>query len=212
MGVTPKNPVEPPVLLTDPAIRVFEGALFRIHAPLPSHPHPAAWNDFRFTGPLSSMRWDPHPPGQPQRHGVGVMYAATDSDTAFAEVFQRRRHLDLTADRSLTIWRHTGERSLRLLDLTSDWPIHNGASASLASAPKRVTRNWAHAIHRQYGAAVDGLFTTSTMTGSPVVVLFATASGRLPAHPLFSRPLTHSAVGALARDAADRFGWPITGR
>ena len=95
----------------------YSRPMFRIHRVTGAHP--MQWDTFRQFGPLSASRWDPHPPPRDQRPGFGVIYTATDYITAFAEVFQRHRKIDLTADdRSLSGWAAT--RPLQLLDLTGN--------------------------------------------------------------------------------------------
>jgi hypothetical protein len=167
-----------------------------------------AWNGLREFGPLPRFRWEPHPLPVQNHPGVGVSHTAADYVTAFAEVFQERRAITVTGQLVLTAWMPS--RTLELLDLTgNNWALHHGASASLPGAPKSTCRNWAQTICAELGSQIDGLCVPSTVTGEPVVVLFARAATAFPVAPGFSRPLTHVAVEDLALKAADTLRWPI---
>lgn len=203
-----KNPQQPPLPLTlQPGeVRLCRDPLFRIHSTAGAHP--MQWNDLREFGPMASMRWDPQPSPAGVHPGVGVAYVGTDVTTAFAEVFQSRRAINLTPHRALSAW--IPERHLRLLDLTGLWPIKHGASASLHAAPKSTCRNWARSIHEQLGEQIDGLYAPSTMTLTPMVVLYSGSATAFPVAPSFSRPLSHGAVRMLAIRAASALGWPVS--
>lgn len=205
-----KNPRTPPsqLVIHDDDIFVHDttSPLFRIHTV--QGQHPMAWNGLRTYGPLSQMRWDPHPLPVGAHSGVGVAYCATDPTTAFAEVFQSRRMIRISSAQALSAW--FPSRDLRLLDLTGLWGARNSASASLHAAPKSTCRAWAQAIHTQFAEyALDGLYAPSTMTLKPLTVLFSTAQSAFPAAPHFSELLTHSAVRAIAHRAARTLRWPI---
>lgn len=212
-----KAPRKPPQSLRLGAgdVSVWSGPLWRIHRV--AGRHVSAWNELRAFGPISSSRWDPHP--LPQQHHTaggspfpglapGVSYAASTSDTAFAEVFQAHRIIDLSPDLALTGWEPTS--GLELLDLAhGDFAIRNQASYALTSAPRSTCQAWARAIWEQHGNAISGLLVPSTMTGDPVIVLFPMARGHFPAAPAFSRPLDHVDVARLALAAGRRFAWPM---
>lgn len=208
----PKNPRSPQILLTLPLGTVYRhtGALWRIHTT--SGPHPAAWNDLRWTGPIRSQRWDPHngPLGAPST--VGVSYAASSYVTCFTEVFQKSRTITLTSSRALSGW--FPSRPLELLNLTGgegsgDWAVRHGASASLPQAPKSTCRAWAAAVHDQLGDRIDGLWVPSAVLGDPAVVLFTRAASAFPAAPSFSRTLEQDDVRVLAVKVHSRLGWPV---
>lgn len=207
--MSPKNPRTPPsqllTLTTDIISLPVTTPLIRIHT-IRGH-HPMAWNGFREHGPLSTMRWDPHPAPVGAHPGWGVAYCATDATTAFAEVFQSRRRIRVTSDQAFTAWFPT--RPLRLLDLSKNWATRNGASASLHAAPRATCRAWAHQIHTQLTEAIDGLLAPSTMTLEPNVVLFDTARTAFPAAPHFSHTLAHPAVRVIAARAAHDLRWPL---
>lgn len=202
-----KNPRLPsaPLTLRPDDIRLWRDAAFRIHSTMGEHP--MQWNQLRDFGPLGGMRWDPQPFPRQEHPGAGVAYVGTDVTTAFAEVFQSRRAIHLSDTQTLSGWIPT--RELRLLDLTGLWPVRNGASASLHAAPRSTCRGWAREIHRQLGEQIDGLYAPSTMTLTPMVVLYGASMDAFPVAPEFSRPLSHTAVQMLALRASSMLGWPI---
>ncbi|MEZ5098103.1 MAG: RES domain-containing protein [Nocardioides sp.] len=154
----------------------------------------------------AGLRWEPQPPPPADHPGNGVLYAATDTTTAFAEVFQARRALTLSPARLLSGWQPT--RPLRLLDLTGGWAIRQGASASLHAAPRSTCRAWARAIRAEL-PDLDGLYPPSTWTLRPMVVLFAPAGSAFPAGPSFSREIDDPLLSRYVVTAADELGWPI---
>ena len=124
----PKAPRTPPHELTRDAGDLVEytGVLWRVHRTVGLHVLP--WNLFRTYGPLTSMRWDPHPGEHPAAGTGGVLYAAGDIATCLAEVYQTTRLVDTGSGApALTAW--TPLRALRLLDLTGTWALRNTASA-----------------------------------------------------------------------------------
>jgi hypothetical protein len=173
-------------------------AVWRVHPT--AGPYVTPWDRLRFVGPTTS-RFDPQPPplGRSDR---GVTYASLDVATVLAEAFQSTRVVDVHRRAPyLTGW--PPARTLTLLDLTGTWPIRNGASHLLTTGPKAVCRAWARAIDEQW-PDLDGLWTVSTMTGRPTVVLFTAAADAFPRRPAFSRPLSTPALqGALAQAAAE---------
>jgi len=140
--------------------------------------HPTTWREFRFDGPLPLARFDHHIAGERR----GVLYAARELDTCVAEVFQDSRVVDrAAADRCVAGFRLT--RSVRLLDLTSDWPTRAGASQALASGPRPRAQAWARAIHAAY-PNIEGIWYPSSMHGGhPALVLFERADTALPPAP-----------------------------
>lgn len=186
-------------------IRTFgtDEVLWRIYRS--AGPHALGWDELRHWGPAPSMRWDPHEPPAGHDADAGVMYAAGDATTALGEVFQGTRRI-ARSEGGATIVAWEPSRALQLLDLTSNWPVLNGASASMMMSDKRSTQAWARRIHIVMGADVDGLFAQSAITNRPVVTLFQRAE-RLPAfparprfHALLSDPIAASLVDIGARD------------
>lgn len=151
--------------------------------------HALRWDQLRHFGPVADQRWDPHasPPGDDP--DAGVIYAATQPKTAFAEVYQEFRDITRSeGSATLVAWEPT--RDLTLLNLTSDWPVQNYAAASMMmSDDKSNTPAWARAIHLQLGGDIDGLYAVSSLTFEPVVTLFIRTELQ-PAFP--SRPSFHA--------------------
>ena len=149
-------------------------------------PHPTTWRQFRFDGPLPGARFDHHLAGDRR----GVLYGGRDLVTCVAEVFQGSRLVDrYAADRCLAAFALT--RSVRLLDLTRDWPTRAGASQALASGPRPRGRAWARAIYEAY-PSIEGIWYPSSMHGGhPALVLFDRAETALPSAPELDVPLSH---------------------
>lgn len=135
------------------------------------------------------------------------MYAGTDIATAVAEVFQATRRVDVvTGAPRLTAF--TPVRDLALLDLTGTWPIRNGAASALMSAPRSTCRGWARAICRTW-PDLDGLHTTSTMTGAATIVLFRPGCTAIGAAPDLSLQLTEPRVWVQLLATADQLGYAM---
>jgi hypothetical protein len=163
---------------------------------------PSTWNDFRYSGPIASARFDHHVPGEHR----GVLYGATSLATCVAEVFQGTRLVDRSADdRCLTAFRTT--RPVRLLDITGDWPTRAGASQAIASGPRNRAQAWARAIYDAY-PTLEGVWYPSSMHGGhPAVVLFERAADALPADPDLDVPLTHPGLLPDLTRAANALGY-----
>lgn len=177
-------------------------ALARIHRT--GGEHPSQWRQFRTIGPISSARFDPHPPtadGRPVRApGFGVLYAGLSLRTAIAEAFQATRVVDRrTAAPWLAVFRPT--RTLRLLDLAGTWPTRAGASQAISSGPRDRARAWAREIFAAYDD-IDGLWYRSSMdSGAPAVCLWERAADSVPAQPWVHLPLDAPALALpVARD------------
>lgn len=205
-----KVPAVPPSPLSlDPArhLRSFDGPLWRLFGTIGAHPQ--LWDQLRHFGPLNTMRFDPHPAPKQHHPDVGVMYTASRSTTALAEVFQRTRVINRSA-RGMTLasWRPT--RTLTLLDLTSNWPVVNSASAAIMMAAKRNTRAWAHAIHAQFRSTVDGLYHFSSIDSQPMVTLFTRAEDSFPAFPAFLGRLDAPNCNLIVAEAHLRLGYDVS--
>lgn len=137
------------------------------------------------------------------------MYAASDPQTALAEVFQVHRLIRITGHMALAGWEPT--RSLKLLDLTSNWPLRNGAGRALLSAPRSTCRAWARAIEAQAPRDLDGLLTDSTLTGadSSVLVLWERAGTAFPTAPAMWMSLDSPALAGLVLATAEATGYGI---
>lgn len=187
MSQHPKRPRTPPrpVTVGPEDVLPFAGALWRVHRT--SGTHVLGWDTLRGWGPAANCRWDPHPEPAGHHPGHGVLYAAIDLATAVVETFQATRLIDPnTGTPRATSW--TPNRPLRLLNLTDDWALRNGASAALTTAPHSTCRAWARAI-RDASPDLDGLYSPSTLTGRANITLWAPASATFPALPDFSEAL-----------------------
>lgn len=213
-----KNPRRPPTPLTaEPTDFItYIQQLWRIHRLTGRYRQ--TWSEMRTVGPLDQMRWDPHAESSglsgPTSPGGAraVCYAAPDVLTAFGEVFHGRRRIRLSEHHGLVSWAPV--RPLRLLDLvppasrtTVSWSLRNGASASLDSAVKPTCRAWAREIANTWPDDLDGLYVRSTVTGRPMVVLFAPAADSFPAYPAFSRGLNDPVVAAIAASVSGALRW-----
>lgn len=198
----PTRPSRPPGPLTrlDDDVLDEQPTLWRIHRTVGEHV--LSWSALRHWGPADTMRFDPHPP-PPQVHpNVGVTYAALDVATAVTETFQQQRVIDPAGGRpKATSWKPT--RRLRLLNLTDDWALRNGASHSLASGPRSTCRTWARAIAQTW-PDLDGLWSQSTLTGRTNVTLWAPAADAFPSTPDFSEHLEAAPMWAVLRQITRR--------
>lgn len=209
MTAKPKIPLPPATFILDEAahIRHHGDFLFRVYATAGDHPQ--EWGELREFGPIPGMRFDPHPSPTDDHPGFGVMYTALDHITALAEVYQEERVIDRDVrGNALVIWELT--RELELLDLTDYWPVRNKGAAAMQMGDKENTPAWAHAIQKQFGDRVDGLYHRSSVTGHPMITLFERSRSSFPDRPDFNEPLTNAACDELILDACDRLGYAST--
>lgn len=179
--------------------------LWRVHAT--EGEHPSAWNEMRTWGPAPGCRFDPHEP-PPRVQDEKVLYAAYDVPTALAEVYQQHRRIVRDAGAPY-LTGFTVSRTLRLLNLTGNWPLRIGAAHSInADVDKAKTRAWARALRLAFSDA-DGLLSVSSMTGRRTVTLFAPAEDALPDQPAFSEPLGSAALASRLRAAAYTIGYTV---
>lgn len=192
-----KVPATPPAPLSldrDHHIKEFQGPLWRIFRTAGAHA--VTWDELRHFGPLPDMRFDPHPLPLDHYPDVAVMYTATQSYTAIGEVYQEERMIYRSSGgATIAAWRPA--RPLELLDLTTNWPVLNGAAASMMMDDKRHTQVWARAIAEQFDSAIDGLYHQSSINNEPLITLFSRTE-QLPAFP--ARPLFHALLSDPAAD------------
>lgn len=201
----PPNPLD--VDFTSKQVKTFRETLWRIF--VTTGDHALAWNELRHYGPLDDMRFDPHPLPK-DRHDVGVLYSSTSPETAFAEVFQDTRIID-RADKGRTLVSWTPTRDLMLLDLTTNFPVRNGAAAAMMMDDKRHTQNWARGIYEQLGTKVDGLWHLSSITSEPMVTLFSRTEvhAAFPIHPDTRAALADAAADVDVEIAADYLNYGV---
>lgn len=181
-------------------------ALWRVHDTASVHAVP--WNKLRHYGPVLSCRWDPHPDPPGEHPDVGVTYLAADVPTALAERFQQHRRVINTRRGVPYLTGFRLARPVTLLNLTDTWPLRAGASHVLNTGRRDITREWARKIVNDY-PHLDGLWSTSSMSGRPCVTLFTPAADALPAAPLFSEPLTHPGLATYLAEAAVSIGYRV---
>lgn len=203
-----KVPATPPAaFVVDPGhIRTFEGSLWRVFRT--EGAHALGWNELRQYGPVPGMRFDPHPPPAGRHPGVGVMYTSTRPVTAIGEAYQATRVIDRRMG-GATIASWVPSRPLVLLDLTSNWPVLNGAAAAMMMDDKASTQAWARAIFERHGDVLDGLYHQSAINAEPLVTLFSRAE-RVPAFPArvrFSARLSDATADEIVAQAVRRLGY-----
>ncbi|MGQ0628863.1 MAG: RES family NAD+ phosphorylase [Phycisphaerales bacterium] len=168
--------------------------------------YPGVWNRVRNYGPTSA-RFDHHLP-PPRIQERGVLYAAEDATTCFAEVFQESRTIDRwRGDPWLVCFALT--RPITLLDLTGTWPTRAGASMAINSGPRPRARRWSQTIYQAY-TSVEGLYYASSMNANrPAVLLYERAADALPNRPIFHRALADAALTPAVVRAAERFDYAV---
>lgn len=198
-----REPPSPLPSLASGDVTNFGGRLWRIMRT--GGPHALPWHQLRAWGPVQHSRWDPHREPPAPQSDRAVLYTALDIRTAVAEAFQHDRFLDVHSGDPFLVG-FTPARPLKLLDLSGSWLLRCGSTASQVSAPRRACRAWARAIADQY-PHLDGLWVASTMTSTPVVVLYPPAREALPEAPDFSRPLATGATRLVVHAAATEIGY-----
>jgi len=206
--MVPKVPATPPAKFTlnTEHVRTFQDPLWRVFRT--EGPHALAWNELRHYGPAKGMRFDPQPPPAQIYPDIGVMYAATRSFTALGEVFQATRVIDRSMG-GATIAAWVPSRSLDLLDLTSNWPVLNGAAAAMMMGSKANTQAWARAIHEQYGDGIDGLYHQSSINNEPMITLFSGTEhvSAFPTRVSFSALLSDTTADEIVAQATKKLGY-----
>lgn len=203
-----KVPATPPAAFVFDAAhrRRFQSALWRVFRT--EGAHALAWNELRRYGPVPGMRFDPHPPPTGMHADSGVMYAATSPHTALGEVYQATRLIDRSVG-GATIVAWVPSRPLVLLDLTTNWPVLNGAAASMMMDDKHTTQAWARAIDERHGKDFDGLYHRSSINNEPLVTLFRRARqvASFPPRVSFSALLSDTLADELVAQAKKRLGY-----
>lgn len=185
-------------------VDLTDTVLWRIHRT--SGIHVVAWNRLRYWGPSAAGRFDPQS-DPPRVQDTGVSYVALDIPTALAEAIQATRVINLRRKTPyVTGWRPS--RTLRLLDLTGEWPLRNGASYSISTGRRDYCRSWARSILAAR-PNLDGLRHHSAMTGRHIVTLFTSASDSFADRPLLSLPLDHPGLRSSLSTAAVQIGYRI---
>lgn len=166
--------------------------------------HATTWNAFRTYGPTAA-RFDHHT--RPRREQArAIYYAARSGRTCLAEVFQRTRVIDVSADApAIAAFRLL--RSVRLLDLRGLWPTQAGASQALSSGAHPRARAWSRVIWSVHTGA-DGLWYSSAMDGgAPAVALYERSKDAVPTVPVFSAALAEPGLRVMLARAATQLNY-----
>ncbi len=176
-------------------------------------PHPLAWNEFRYFGPLNS-RWDHHAPnarGEPVAQERGIYYAAADARTCLAEVFQATRRIDRAFEAPWLVVFKTVQ-PLRVLDLTGDFATRMGASMAIHSGNRARARGWARDLYDAFPALQGILYAASMQGGAAALALNERALRQLPlfpSHPEFHRALADDVLLDPLKIAARALGYAL---
>ena len=213
----PKFP-EPPSVdalrVITPAVKTLSAGTCLARIYYTTGAYPAAWNEFRFTGPVDA-RWDHHeetagdesPASSVSR---GILYAALHIDTCVAEVFQRTRRIDRARNAPwLAVFALA--RPLQLLDLSEVFPTRVGASMAINSGSHARARRWAREFYLAY-ADLHGLYYGSSMhANAPAVAMNERSAklGALPEYPLFNRALIDDGMSHVLKHCARRLGYAL---
>lgn len=168
--------------------------------------YPTNWNTFRYFGPLS--RFDHQVADEQKRPTLqerGILYAAGDIPTAFAETFQHnRRHVNRHRNQP---WLASFQfnSTLLLLNLTDTFCIRVGASMKLVSGPFTYSQNWARGFYETY-PHIQGIYYFSSLTNRPTIALFERAdnaglfSNTTVLHRALADPLMFRAITSIVSE------------
>lgn len=210
-------PAPPPTLppLEPGDVLAWTGPILRIYSA--SGPYGVSWSTFRSFGPVTSSRFDHHPPPPATHPTRAVLYGSAawaDADgqvtdpfeVAVLERFRSSGVIDRTTDGPrFVLW--TPTRPLRLLELTdSTWVARAGGNAALVSGVRGTARLWSRAIHRAY-AGVDGLlWSSSVLPPGRSLVLYERARDAVPSAPDSDRALAERFLQPALARIAGRYG------
>lgn len=212
MAKLPQEPDLDRLLAIKPSIKILDPnqVFHRIYKR--GSDFPTSWNTFRYFGPLS--RFDHQLVNEQQRPVLqtrGILYAASDIPTAFAESFQyNRRHVNRNRDQPwLASFRF--DSALQLLDLTDTFVVRAGASMKLTSGPFTYSQNWARGFYEAY-PSIQGIYYFSSLTNRPTIALFERADdGHLFSkatllHRALADPLMFTAIASVV----DEIGYGLS--
>jgi hypothetical protein len=195
-----------------PAPSIIAGGITLARVYFSRGPHPRAWNQLRYFGPLNS-RWDHHAPNvtcSPRTQARGIYYTARDAKTCLAEVFQATRRIDRVFQAPWLVMFET-IATLKLLDLTGDFATRMGASMAIHSGSRRRARGWAQDLYEAYPQVHGILYAPSMRGGAPAMALNerALTAPLFPAHPLFHRALADDVMVDTLKHAARELGYAL---
>lgn len=208
----PKVPRRPSLSLLeslDPEVRIIGPGtvLWRVY--FRGGHHPSNWGEFRTVGPVDA-RFDHHLGAERTAQNRGVLYAAIDSVTCFAEAFQQRRVINRW-DRQPWLAGFEIAVPVPLLDLTGAFPTRAGASMGLMTGPRSVSREWARAFYVSYPQTCGLHYPSPMYANKPAAVLTdrAQALDALPPQPSFHRALGDPAILDFLKNAARTLGFAL---
>lgn len=137
-----------------------------------------------------------------------MLYAAANTATCIAEVFQETRVID-TNDRDPWLVGFETLADLTLLDLTGTWATAAGTSMAISTSLRARARRWSQAIYEAY-PLVQGLWYCSSMNANqPAIALYERGQAALPGAPIFHRTLADPILLAPLRSAAYDLGYRL---
>lgn len=208
MAKLPRPRLPLPVITASDLTAVDEGtAIWRVYRTAGSHP--AAWDTFRFYGPVAVGRFDHQVPPTHDDTDRGILYGALEGYTAVVEAFQDGRVIDRFRD-SPWLVAFELERNLLALELRGSWPTMAGASQAIASGRRDVAQAWSREIFDAY-PDVQGLLYSSAMAGGGAtnIALYERAETKLPAMPLLHVPLAHPGLESDLNRIAAKYGYGL---
>lgn len=132
-------------------------------------PSRGPWKAQRFYGPLSSARFDHHPPPPGEHPTRSVWYASRSLRGAVAEAFGKLGFVDRDGSRSVVVARVV--RPIRLLDLVGVAVRKLGLTQEIASTTEYLLcQAWSRAVYDRY-PIVQGIRWRGREIGSINVVL-----------------------------------------
>ena len=212
MAKFPNSPGVEALAKLDPATSILAAGTTLARVYFSRGPHPRAWNQLRYFGPLNS-RWDHHVPdvfGNPRAQARGIYYAARDAKTCLAEVFQSTRRIDRVYRAP---WLAVFEllSAVTLLDLTENFATRMGAPMAIHSGSRGKARAWARDLYDAFPDIQGILYAASMYGGKPAIALNERAL-EVPLfaeYPLFHRALADDALLDPLKHAANELGYAL---
>lgn len=201
----------PPPRLRNFAPRASEVFILEAGAPvwrLYCHrPHSTTWSTFRHAGPSVNARFDHHL--DDRTSGRSILYAADQSVTCLAEVFQETRAIDPYAANMPRLAEFAFDADLRLLDVAGPWITRAGGSMAINAGLRDAARRWSRAIYDAF-ADIHGLRYASSMhANQPCYAFYDRAAPSIASAPLFDEQLSHPELERLLDDAARTLGYAL---
>ncbi|WP_191282527.1 hypothetical protein [Pseudolysinimonas yzui] len=180
--------------------------------------HATEWDTFRSFGPVSTMRFDHHPPPAKEHPKRAITYLAPSTiragsqdpfEVCVVETYSTTKLIDTRSREPwFTLWSTT--RDLIGLDVVDGpWLARAHGNAAISSGPRAISRDWSRAIYRSFDT-LDGIYYgTSSLPMARSVALFERARSALPARYLLALPLSHPGFGPALRRIAATYGYDL---